>query len=432
MQRFIKLFPLISVLVATSAPFSFNFSALGITQGLTQTLTTDQLAVNSPTVELIKRVASQHKATLVQYSIIEESSLDKGKKVNVSSELLIWVINPTGKIALRRVDLKSLLSKKKVSLEELIDNSRNGATIRNRRLKGILTIEPIQEDSENKSLQQLHQLLIEPIVDLLPTEVDAHVIFIPQGSLFLVPFPALQDQGGKYLIDRHTISTAPSIQVLDLTYQRKQRRKQENFDVLIVGNPTMPSIASQIGEPPQQLPSLPGTEEEASAIARLYNTQALTGKAATKSAVVKRLSQANIIHLATHTFNNFQEQDVPGAIVLAPESNDNGLLTASEIMKMELSADLVVLSGAESATGRITADGVIGLSRAFIAAGATSAIGSLWNVSDRATTLLMVEFYRNLQQNPDKANALRMAMLATRKQYPNPKDWAAFTLIGES
>ncbi len=432
MQRFLKLFPLISVLVATSAPFPFNSSALGITQGLTQTITTEQLAVNSPTVELIKRVASQHKATLVQYSIIEDSSLVNGKKVNSSSELLIWVINPTGKIALRRVDLKSLLSKQKVSLEELIDNSRNESGIRNRRLKGISTIQPNEKDSENNSLKQLHQLLIEPIANLLPTEVDAHVIFIPQGSLFLVSFAALQDQSGKYLIDRHTISTAPSIQVLDLTYQRKQRRKPENNDVLIVGNPTMPSVPFQIGEPPQQLPSLPGTEEEANAIARFYNTQALTGKAATKSAVVKRLAQANIIHLATYTLNNFQEQDVPGAIALAPEGNDNGLLTASEIMKMKLSADLVVLSGAESATGRITADGVIGLSRAFIAAGATSAIGSLWDVSDRATTLLMVEFYRNLQQNPDKANALRMAMVATCQQYPNPKDWAAFTLIGES
>jgi CHAT domain-containing protein len=74
---------------------------------------------------------------------------------------------------------------------------------------------------------------------------------------------------------------------------------------------------------------------------------------------------------------------------------------------------------------------VIGLSRAFVAAKVPSVVVSLWSVPDTPTALLMTEFYRNIQHHPDKANALRQAMLTTMKKYPYPLDWAAFVLIGE-
>jgi CHAT domain-containing protein len=106
------------------------------------------------------------------------------------------------------------------------------------------------------------QLLISPIADLLPKNENERVIFIPQASLFLVPFPALQDNNGKYLIEKHTISTAPAIQVLDLTHQQKQ--KVTGKEVVVMGNPTMP----RIGIPPNdyQLGSLGGAEKEAKAM----------------------------------------------------------------------------------------------------------------------------------------------------------------------
>jgi len=75
---------------------------------------------------------------------------------------------------------------------------------------------------------------------------------------------------------------------------------------------------------------------------------------------------------------------------------------------------------------------VIGLSRSLISASAPSVIVSLWSVPDAPTASLMTEFYKNLQNRPDKAQALRGAMLTTMKQYPKPRDWAAFTLIGEA
>ncbi len=123
---------------------------------------------------------------------------------------------------------------------------------------------------------------------------------------------------------------------------------------------------------------------------------------------------------------------VPVAVALAPTGQDDGFLTAGEILDLKLNAALVVLSACDTGRGNITSDGVIGLSRSLISAGATSVLVSLWSVPDAPTSQLMTEFYRQLQLYPDKAKALRQAMLNTMKQHPNPKDWAAFTLIGEA
>jgi CHAT domain-containing protein len=161
------------------------------------------------------------------------------------------------------------------------------------------------------------------------------------------------------------------------------------------------------------------------------NTQALTGNQATKSSILPLMSKAQIIHLATHGILD-DIQGLKSAIALAPSGEDDGLLTAEEILNLKLNAELVVLSACDTGRGRITGDGVIGLSRSFISAGVPSVIVSLWSVPDAPTASLMTEFYKNLQLNPDKAIALRQAMLTTMKQHPNPKNWAAFTLIGES
>jgi CHAT domain-containing protein len=285
-------------------------------------------------------------------------------------------------------------------------------------------------------------LLIEPIAQHLPTNPDEHIIFVPQGELFLVPFPALQDDSGTYLIEKHTILTAPAIQVLQLTHEGGEQMRAQSLaplqpnDALIVGNPTMPSVTTQLGEPPEQLKELQYAEEEAVEIANLLDTQALTGDEATKAAILPKLSDARIIHFATHgLLDDFIGLGVPGAIALAPDGTgelNDGLLTANEIFDLDLNAELVVLSACDTGKGRITGDGVIGLSRSLITAGVPSVIVSLWSVPDAPTAELMTEFYQNLEQNPDKAQALRQAMLTTMATHPNPRDWAAFTLIGEA
>lgn len=368
-----------------------------LSRRLSSSPTAAPTSVKSPTIGQIQQIAKTENATIVEYSLIAEGS-----------KLLIWVVKPTGEIAFRSTQVNT-------SLQDLIANSRQAIPTRSR-----------------ASLKQLHQLLIEPIANLLPSDANARTIFVPQQILFQVPFPALLDASNKYLIEKHTILTAPSIQVLDLTHQRQaQVRKAGLKQALVLGNPIMPSVSPAPGKPPQQLDPLPSAEQEAKAIAPILKTKAIIGSQATKAAVLQALPKTRIIHLATHGLPD-DNRGLGSWVALTPSGKDNGLLTAEEILNLNLNAELVVLSACATGRGRITGDGIIGLSRAWLSAGASSAIVSLWFVPDAPTATLMTEFYQRFQQNPDKAQALRNAMLVTMKQHPNPRDWAAFTLIGEA
>jgi len=297
------------------------------------------------------------------------------------------------------------------------------------------------------------------------------VTFIPESELLLVPFPALLNEAGEYLIQRHHILTAPSIQALSYTQDRdpttvggerggdrpplsslkpSNNLAAANADgYLVVGNPVMPTLPSLPGELPVTLAPLPASEQEALTIGKLLNSPVLTGDLATESIVKQQISRARLVHLATHGLLNYgipdqsNVQDMPGAIALTPSigtqasepassAASDGLLSSQEILDLDLQADLVVLSACDTGLGRITGDGVIGLSRSFLAAGTASIVVSLWAVPDSATAELMVTFYENMLQGNDKGRSLRYAMLDTLEQYPNPLDWAAFTLIGNA
>lgn len=380
-----------------------------------------QLPLEAPKLAQIQKIAAQQKATIIEYSIIKDSN-------QKDSELFVWAIQPTGKVVVRRIDLQSKDGIAPLStIEELVASSREALGAAGDR--GIVAKSTAVATPEAK-LRQLHKLLIDPIAEFLPKEPEARVIFIPQGALFLVPFAALQDESGKYLIEKHTILTAPGIQVLELS--RKQREKSKGDKVLVMGNPIIPNIPSKMGEPPTQLAPISTAEQEILEVSRLWNTKPLTGNAATKVAMLEQLPKAKIIHLATQGILKEIRDGVPGAIALSPARSDNGLLTANEILNLKLRAKLVVISAGEVGKGKIGGDGVIGLSTSLISAGVPSAILSLWTVTDAPTASLMTEFYRNFRRNDDKAKALRQAMLTTMKQHPAPKDWAAFTLIGEA
>ncbi|MBJ7297464.1 MAG: tetratricopeptide repeat protein, partial [Dolichospermum sp.] len=193
--------------------------------------TDNKPTIKPPSLEQIKQIAKTQNATLVEYSINE-------------SNLYVWVIKPTGEITFKQVDLKSL----NTPLAELVNNSRFSMGAGGRSIKVTPTGAPVQKEN----LQTLHKILIAPIASLLPTNPEEKVIFIPHDSLFLVPFVALQDKDSKYLIEKHTILTAPAIQVLELTHQ--QRQKVRGKDVLVMGNPIMPKV----GVPLVQLDTLKG------------------------------------------------------------------------------------------------------------------------------------------------------------------------------
>jgi len=177
---------------------------------------------------------------------------------------------------------------------------------------------------------------------------------------------------------------------------------------------------------------------EALQIANQLHTEARIGSRASEQRVKNRIATAPIIHLATHGLLEYGEpaksgiRDIPGAIALAPTDDQDGLLTAAEILnELSMTADLVVLSACDTGRGEITGDGVNGLARAFLGAGAKNLVVSLWSVPDAPTAELMVSFYDELAQGQDQAQALRSAMLSTLNQHPHPRDWAAFTLIGQ-
>lgn len=385
--------------------------------------------VAPPTIAQIRQIARQRGATLVTYTILSQTFKGPQGLETRESQLFIWVVKPTGEVGFRAVDLQPLMVQNQ-SLADLVSSSREAIGVRSRGL-GLIARQDTRSRSAPLPLRQLYQLLIEPIAAQLPTNPDQPVIFIPQGALFLVPFAALQDGNGRYLIEQHTVTVAPSIQVLELT-QKQKRPGRFLTNPLIVGNPVMPKVTVTLGEPAEPLASLPGAEQESRAIGVLLQAQPLIGQAATKAAVVQAMPQAGLIHLATHgLLDDFRGMGVPGAIALAPTAKDDGILTASEILNLKLQADLVVLSACDTGRGQITGDGVIGLSRSLISAGAPTVVVSLWAIPDAPTARLMQQFYQELQKQPHKARALRQAMLLTRQQYPDPRDWAAFILIGE-
>ncbi|MGF1492058.1 MAG: CHAT domain-containing protein [Microcoleaceae cyanobacterium] len=407
------------------------------------------------TFKQIQQIAQRQQATLVEYSVLPDW-------------LYIWVVQPDGTLEFRQQNisdiscellgktdktriaetfgrsyrtslpestpfplgrsfLNKLLLNRTASEQRQITNDLSG-----NRFRGSVTA----QKRKYEVLSQKYDLLIKPIEDLLPTDPEKRIIFIPQGRLFLTPFVALQDQQGHYFIESHTVLITPSIQVLDLTQQHQARLENQAVNqMVVVGNPKMPSISSDLQEAPAPLIALPEAEREAQAIAQMLKTQAIIGEKATEELVVQNMPQARVIHLATHGLLHELRHlglRIPGALALTPTEQNDGLLTAEEILTLKLNAELVVLSACNTGRGAITGDGVIGLSRSFISAGVPSVVVSLWLVPDASTSELMKTFYRQMQQGSDKATALRQAMLSNMEKYHHLEDWAGFMLIGQS
>jgi CHAT domain-containing protein len=397
-------------------------------------------------IDRLKQIAQAQNATIVEYSILRDWANQPHRQTTTpkfaNSDLLIWVIQPNGKVTLRQVDLRGMGDQPQLELTQLVETSRWSIGARGRKPTQIsrATTRSVPAVPIAHPRQKLHQILIAPIQDLLPQNTDQQVIFIPQDFLFTVPFYALQDAQGHDLIERHTIRMAPSIQVLGLTKTTPTSNRDRNQSLfsqsLIVGNPQMPTIQADDGFS-EVLAALPNAQIEAEQIAAMTQTTALTGNRAKKSIVLAQMPQAKLIHFATHgLLDDFGGMGIPGAIALAPDGTgqpNDGLLTTDELTdeSLKLQADLVVLSACNTGQGDIKGDGVIGLSRSFLAAGVPSLVVSLWSVDDASTAMLITEFYRNLKTTPDRAVALRQAMLKTRVKYPEARHWAAFSLVGQ-
>jgi tetratricopeptide (TPR) repeat protein len=373
-------------------------------------------------IEKIRAVAHSLRATLVEYSIIENPD-DTG-----GGAIYIWVVHPNGRVIFRRTGITSHGTSLEANLGGIAGDLR--ATLG---ALGLGKVPPTRPGiaGRDEMLALFYKLVVAPIADVLPSTADEPVVIIPQGPLFLLPFAALRDPDGKPLVQSYSLLMAPSIQTLALV--KRQAVDDAGDSAVVVGNPAFSAIKLDRGSDAVLLPQLPGAEAESTAVGALLGAKPLTGRDATKLAVLQEIAAARYVHLATHGILDYVGgQGLPGALALAASASDDGLLTTPEIMQLRLRANLVVLSACNTGAGKISSDGVIGLARAFLVAGARSVVVSLWNAPDQPTRDLMVAFYRKLPHAPGKAQALRLAMLETSKLHPNPLDWAGFILLGEN
>ena len=332
------------------------------------------------------------------------------------------------------------VSKKEVIEESADQINNNGAVSRDivRRKK----VEPVKSKDR---FEELYNLLIRPVHQYLDQDVG-RLIIIPHSFLFSVPFCALKNQGS-YLVEKFVMCLSPSLYMLDIGLQREKKWSElpihkKDVGILAVGNPKMPL---------EQIEQLPGAEKEVKNIATLgQHTKLLIGKDATKKEVICGFSEYPVIHLATHaivkdslsdhlaaldaadTKLDIGDYSVKGAIILAKSDPDcSGVLTSSEIEKLVLepSCELVVLSCCNTACGKITGDGILGLSRSLLCAGVMNMLLTYWPIHDSSTALLMKHFYSHYMEHRDAPVALRVSMLHLIHQNYNVERWAAFCCI---
>jgi CHAT domain-containing protein/Tfp pilus assembly protein PilF len=266
---------------------------------------------------------------------------------------------------------------------------------------------------------------------------------VPNGSLWDLPFQALQPNGTEVLLDRHALHYAPSLAFLDELAARRAPRPAGADpappSLLAVGNPA-PKAGTVVPADSRRglagLAPLPDAEREVRDLAKLYGSErsaVYISKQASEQTVKSEAGHFRVLHFATHALLD-DHNPLYSSLVLSPVgSHEDGLLEAWEILDLHLEADLVVLSACQTARGRLRAgEGMIGMSWALAAAGSPATLASQWEVDSASTGQLMVEFHRGWLAGESKAEALRRAALAVRKQarYRHPFYWAGFVLVG--
>ena len=284
----------------------------------------------------------------------------------------------------------------------------------------------LQED--NLPLAALYSYVIAPMLDLIEGD---ELIIVPDGPLWLAPFAALLNPFSKYLCESFKVRLIPSLTSLKIISHCPKFHSRSG--ALVVGDPDMSEVTNSQGD--QILEQLPFARQEAQMIGQILNTAPLTGKLATKCEVLKQISSVAVVHIAAHGHME------TGEIALSPNperksqtpAEEDYMLTMADVMSVKLRAKLVVLSCCHSGRGEIKAEGVVGIARAFIGAGARSVLVSLWAIDDEATLEFMKSFYHNLVKGRSASESLNRAMKCLREseKFGDLKYWAPFTLIGD-
>jgi CHAT domain-containing protein len=312
----------------------------------------------------------------------------------------------------------------------------------------------------------LDERIMQPVRRLLPA--TRHVMVAPDGALNLVPFAALVDERGSYLIEDWSFSYVSTGR--DLV---RSAAETAQTAPLVLANPDFGPVPKQhtrtrsknevFDLQQESFEPLPETEQEGRAVASsLPGATFFSGSAATTGRL-KQVRGPSVLHIATHGFflgdaegsvqstRAFQRLDSSGGREVMPKNpllraglafasanlhhpGDDGILTALEASSLDLwGTKLVVLSACDTAVGEVkTGDGVYGLRRAFALAGAESLVMSLWSVKDLVTRDLMTAYYRRLASGERRAQGLRTVQveLERNQDYRHPYYWASFVAYG--
>jgi CHAT domain-containing protein len=263
--------------------------------------------------------------------------------------------------------------------------------------------------------------------------------FIPDGALWHLPFEALVAPDGRFVVERLACFYAPSITVS--REMSAHRRCKRSGRLLAFADPPLPKpdrpVAAKLRD--GEYAALPEAVREVKTVARLYgssHSRVYIGAAASERRAKKESEAYDVIHFATHgVFDD--DNPMYSHILLAPSVNgdptDDGLLETWEVMRLNLHAELVVLSACETARGSVhRGEGLVGLTWGLFVAGCSSTIATQWKVSSASAEEVMVEFYRAWRAGASKAEALRRARTNVLHdgRHRHPFHWAGFVLMG--
>lgn len=284
-----------------------------------------------------------------------------------------------------------------------------------------------------KTSSELHDLLIQPIEGFLTP--GYRIVVIPDGALHGAPFVALHNpRTGRYLIQDHVLSVAPSARLLIASLRRDEElANRRDPRALVMVDPDFDR------ELFPSLPRLKASQTEATAKNFFPGSQVLSDREATRSTFLRDAGDYEILHFGGHSLVN---KDIPllSQMLFAAEPGDpsRGILYSGDILGQRfLRTRLAVLASCSTGSGRISrTEGVQSLARPFLAAGVPTVIASLWNVEDETTADLFGRFYAHLSKTFDPALALRNAQIESlEKGSPEaaaPWAWGAFEAIGGS
>ncbi len=377
-------------------------------------------AVQTSTTEIARRLQRQ-----IEGGALPPSTALLFYTRDADGSLNVCLVNPTGLVAsaLSETDESSLLKSVQAlrwayGVEELqqVRAARRSA-------EPILPPPAALLTPETAEANLTRMLLPPPIASTLAG--IEHLIIVPAGSIGTVPFPALKPFGNdNALVDRTSITIAPSLAEFESSGS-KWAAAVAFARPLVVGDPSLPASDEWV------IPPLPGARAEAKNVAKRLKSEALSGDRALRSAVVKRALEASVIYVAAHGASDPARPLDGGFLMLSGPTLQAGWWTAREIQASKLPAELAVLSACQTGLGQVHDGGMIGLARAFQLAGTRRVIMSLWNVDDAATQVLMTRLITYAAEHPP-AEALRLAMIDTRKDYPDPALWASFLMFGSA